>query len=156
MYMLNEGDRAPEFSLKDQNGKTHKLSDYKGQKLVLYFYPKDSTPGCTKEACAFRDTFEEYKKYNITILGVSKDTEKSHKNFIEKHNLPFNLLIDENRDMLEKYGAWTKKSLYGKIFMGIQRITYVIDERGKILKAYKKVKPDEHAEQILKDIGDIN
>ena len=151
--MLKIGDEAPNFSLKDQNGKTHKLSDYKGQKLVLYFYPKDSTPGCTKEACAFRDIFEDYKKHNIAVLGVSKDAEKSHKNFIEKHKLPFDLLIDENRDVLEKYGAWTKKSLYGKIFMGIQRITYVIDERGKILKAYPKVKPDEHAKQILKDIN---
>ena len=151
--MLKIGDEAPNFSLKDQNGKTHKLSDYKGRKLVLYFYPKDSTPGCTKEACAFRDIFEDYKKHNIAVLGVSKDTEKSHKNFIEKHKLPFDLLIDEKRDVLEKYGAWTKKSLYGKIFMGIQRITYVIDERGKILKAYPKVKPDEHAKQILKDIN---
>ena len=151
--MLKEGDKAPSFSLKDQNGKIHKLSDYKGKKLVLYFYPKDNTPGCTKEACAFRDIFEDYKKHNIAVLGISKDTEKSHKNFIEKHNLPFNLLIDENRDVLEKYGAWTKKSLYGKIFMGIQRITYVIDEQGKILKAYKKVKPEEHAKQILQDIN---
>ena len=150
--MLKEGDKAPSFSLKDQNGKTHNLKDYKGKKLVLYFYPKDNTSGCTKEACGFRDSFSEYKKNNITILGVSKDTSESHKKFIEKHDLPFNLLIDENRDALEKYGAWTKKSLYGKIFMGIQRITYVIDEEGKILKTYPKVKADEHAQQILKDI----
>ena len=150
--MLKEGDIAPEFSLKDQNGKTHQLSDYKGKKLVLYFYPKDNTPGCTMEACAFRDIFEDYKKHNIAVLGISKDTEISHKKFIEKHKLPFDLLIDENREMLEKYGAWTKKSLYGKIFMGIQRITYVIDENGKVLKAYPKVKPDEHAKQILEDI----
>ncbi|MFP4567498.1 MAG: thioredoxin-dependent thiol peroxidase [Candidatus Woesearchaeota archaeon] len=151
--MLKEGDIAPSFSLKDQNGKVHTLKDYTGQKIVLYFYPKDNTPGCTKEACAFRDIYEEYKKNNILVLGISKDTEKSHKNFAEKHNLPFNLLIDENRDILEKYGAWTKKSLYGKMFMGIQRITYVIDEKGHILKVYPKVKPEDHAKQILKDIG---
>jgi len=150
--MLKEGEKAPEFSLKDQNGKTHKLKDYKGQKLVLYFYPRDDTPGCTKEACAFRDIFSEYKKNNIAVLGISKDTEQSHKKFKEKHKLPFDLLIDENRDALEKYGAWTKKSLYGKVFMGIQRITYVIDEKSKILKVYPKVKPEEHAEQILKDV----
>lgn len=151
--MLKEGDKAPNFSLKDQNGKTHQLSDYAGKKLVIYFYPKDSTPGCTKEACAFRDIYEDYTRNNIKVLGISKDTEQSHKNFIEKHKLPFDLLIDEKRDVLDTYGAWTKKSLYGKIFMGIQRITYVIDEKGYVLKVYPKVKPEEHAQQILRDIG---
>lgn len=153
--MLKEGDRAPSFSLTDQNGKIHELEDYKGQKIILYFYPKDETPGCTKEACAFRDLFEEYKKRNIKVLGISKDSEKSHKNFKEKHNLPFDLLTDEKREVLEKYGALTKKNLYGKIFMGIQRITFVIDEEGKIIKIYPKVKPEEHAEQIIQDIEQL-
>lgn len=150
--MLKEGDTAPSFSLKDQNGKVHNLKDYKGKKIVLYFYPRDNTPGCTKQACAFRDSFEDYKKQDIVVLGISSDSEQSHKKFIEKHNLPFDLLVDEKHDVLEKYGAWTKKTLYGKIFMGIQRITYIVDENGKILKTYPKVKPEENAKQILQDI----
>lgn len=150
--MLKEGVTAPSFSLKDQNGKVHSLKDYKGKKIVLYFYPRDNTPGCTKQACAFRDSFTDYKKQDIVILGISSDSEQSHKKFIEKHNLPFDLLVDEKHDVLEKYGAWTKKTLYGKIFMGIQRITYIVDENGKILKTYPKVKPEENAKQILQDI----
>ena len=148
--MLNVGDKAPEFSLKDQDGKTHKLSQYKGKKVIVYFYPRDDTPGCTIEACSFRDSFSDFKKKGAIILGISADDEKSHKKFAQKYQLPFTLLSDPGHEVLEKYGAWTKKSMYGKIFMGIQRITYLIDEKGKIIKAFPKVKPNEHAEEILK------
>ena len=147
--MLNVGDKAPEFSLKDQDGKTHKLSQYKGKKVIVYFYPRDDTPGCTTEACSFRDSFSDFKKKGAVILGISADDEKSHKKFAEKYSLPFTLLSDPGHETLEKYGAWTKKSMYGKVFMGIQRITYLIDEKGKVMKAFKKVKPDEHAEELL-------
>lgn len=147
--MLKEGDKALEFSLKDQNGKMHKLSDYKGKKVIVYFYPKDDTPGCTKEACNFRDNFSDFKKKGAIILGISADDEKSHKKFAEKYSLPFTLLSDPGHEVLEKYGAWTKKSMYGKIFMGIQRITYLIDEKGIVIKVFPKVKPDEHADELL-------
>ena len=147
--MLEEGYKAPEFSLKDQDGKTHKLSEYKGKKVIVYFYPRDDTPGCTTEACSFRDSFSDFKKKGAVILGISADDEKSHKKFAEKYSLPFTLLSDPGHETLEKYGAWTKKSMYGKVFMGIQRITYLIDEKGKVMKAFKKVKPDEHAEELL-------
>ena len=150
--MLKEGDKAPQFELKDQHGKTHKLSDYKGKKFVIYFYPKDNTPGCTKEACAFRDNFSVYKKKGVVVLGISKDSEASHKKFADKFDLPFTLLSDPKSETIEKYGAWKEKSMYGKTFMGIARITYLIDEKGKILKVYPKVKPDEHAKEILADL----
>jgi len=150
--MLKEGDKAPQFELKDQLGKTHKLSDYKGKKFVIYFYPKDNTPGCTKEACAFRDNFSVYKKKGVVVLGISKDSEASHKKFADKFDLPFTLLSDPKSETIEKYGAWKEKSMYGKTFMGIARITYLIDEKGKILKVYPKVKPDEHAKEILADL----
>lgn len=150
--MLKEGDKAPAFSLQDQNGKTHKLSDYKGEKLVIYFYPRDNTPGCTTEACSFRDDFKDYKKNKINIIGISKDSVKSHKSFEEKYELPFTLLSDESTKVIEAYGAWKEKSMYGKTFLGINRITYIIDEKGKVMKAYPKVKVKEHAKEILEFI----
>ena len=150
--MLEKGMIAPDFSLKDQDGKIHKLSEYKGKKIVLYFYPRDDTPGCTTEACSFRDNYFLLKEKGAVIIGVSRDDNKSHSKFRKKYNLPFTLLTDENHEILEKYGAWTKKNLYGKIMMGVSRMTYVIGENGKIIKVYKKVKPKYHAEEILKFI----
>lgn len=150
--MLKENTKAPSFSLKDQNGKTHKLSDYKGKKLVIYFYPKDNTPGCTKEACGFRDDYSAFKKAGVEIIGISKDSVESHTKFVDKFDLNFTLLSDPETKVIEKYGAWKEKSMYGKTFMGIARITYLIDEKGKIIKAYPKVKPAEHSKEILADL----
>lgn len=149
---LNVGDDAPNFELVDQNGQKHTLSMYKGKKIVLYFYPKDNTPGCTKEACGMRDNYDAFTKAGVVILGVSADSFISHKIFAREHSLPFTLLSDDDHYILEKYGAWTTKSIFGRIMMGIERITYLIDERGRIMKIYPKVKPAEHARQILKDL----
>ncbi len=150
--MLKQGDFAPDFELKDQNGDLHKLSDYRGKKVVLYFYPKDDTPGCTKEACSFRDTFGDFRKHGMVILGVSKDSEKSHARFQEKYSLPFSLLSDTDTLVSKAYGAWGEKKFKGKEIVGMNRITYVIDEDGRVLKAYEKVKPQDHAQEILNDI----
>lgn len=149
--MLKEGSKAPAFNLKDQDGKTHKLSDYKGKKVVLYFYPKDNTPGCTKEACAFNDNLAKLKKKAI-IFGVSADSVESHKKFADKYGLKFPLLSDPDKEMLKKYEAWGKKKFMGKEYKGINRITYIIDEQGKIMKAFPKVKPAEHPEEILETL----
>jgi peroxiredoxin Q/BCP len=153
--MLKQGISAPDFSLPDQNGKEHKLSDYQGQWVVLYFYPKDMTPGCTTEACTFRDEFSDYKRAKVVILGVSKDSTKRHAKFAEKYQLPFDLLSDESGEVCEKYDVWKEKSLYGKKYMGILRSTYLIDPQGKIAKVYPKVKVKEHASEILNDLGDF-
>lgn len=150
--MLKEGVLAPEFELPDQEKILHKLSEYRGKKVVLYFYPKDDTPGCTKEACSFRDSFGEFRKNGMVVLGISKDTAASHAKFQEKYSLPFPLLSDINTDVIKSYEAWGSKNFMGKEFLGVLRITYVIDEEGKILKAYDKVKPQDHAQEILKDI----
>lgn len=150
--MLNIGDIAPDFELSDQDGKIHKLSDYLGKKVVLYFYPKDDTPGCTKEACGFRDSFADYRKNDITILGVSKDSEKSHAKFVNKYSLPFTLLSDTETTVAQAYGVWGLKKFMGREYYGMNRVTYVIDEDGKVFQVYKKVKPDVHAAEILKDI----
>ncbi|MGI6259316.1 MAG: thioredoxin-dependent thiol peroxidase [Anaerolineaceae bacterium] len=150
--MLNIGDLAPDFELSDQDGKTHKLSDYLGKRVVLYFYPKDNTPGCTKEACGFRDNFAEYRKNDIVVLGVSKDSEKSHSKFAEKYFLPFTLLSDTETTVAQAYGVWGLKKMMGREYYGMNRVTYVIDEEGKVLRVYKKVKPDLHAAEILEDI----
>ena len=150
--MLKTGDIAPDFELLDQEGKSHKLSDYLGKKVILYFYPKDDTPGCTKEACSFRDNFAEYRKHGIIILGVSKDSEKSHSRFAEKYSLPFTLLSDNETTVAQAYGVWGLKKMMGREYYGMNRVTYVIDEEGKVLQVYKKVKPEQHAEEILKDI----
>ncbi len=150
--MLKEGDKAPEFELKDQNGKTHKLSGYRGKTVVVYFYPKDDTPGCTKEACSIRDGWIELQKRGIIVLGISADDEKSHAAFAGKYNLPFPLLADTDRKVINAFGAWGKKSLYGKIMQGIFRTTFIIDGRGVIQKVITKVDTEHHAEQILREL----
>jgi len=150
--MLKENIVAPEFSLKDQDGKVHSLSDYRGDWLVLYFYPKDMTPGCITEACDFRDEFSEFRKLDVTILGISKDGVEQHKKFTDKYNLPFKLLSDEDGDVCEQYGVWQKKKMYGKEFMGIARSTYLINSDGIIVKVYPKVDVKAHAQQILEEL----
>lgn len=150
--MLKEGYFAPDFELPDQEEVMHKLSDYRGKKVVLYFYPKDDTPGCTKEACSFRDSFGDFRKNGMVVLGVSKDDAKSHAKFQEKYSLPFPLLSDTDTNVIKAYEAWGLKKYMGKEYMGIMRVTYVIDEAGKILKTYEDVKPQDHAQEILSDI----
>ena len=147
--MLKEGNKAPAFKLKNQDGETVSLSDYKGKKVVLYFYPKDNTSGCTKEACSFRDGFPKFGKLNAEILGVSADSVESHKKFARKFKLPFTLLSDESKKMIEKYGVWKEKSMYGRKYMGIERTTFIIDEEGRIKKIFPKVKVPEHDKEVL-------
>ena len=147
--MVKEGNKAPAFSAKDQDGNKVKLSDYKGKKVVLYFYPRDMTPGCTKQACSLRDGFAELKKNNIVVLGVSTDDEKSHQKFIAKHELPFTLIADTDQKVSEKYGVWVEKNMYGKKYMGIKRTTFLINEDGKIATIMNKVKVAEHAQEVL-------
>ena len=142
-----------DFSLQDQNGKAHKLSDYKGQWVILYFYPKDDTPGCTKEACGFRDCMRQYKEKNAVILGVSKDSVDSHKKFSEKYHLNFPILSDENKEVIKAYKAWGEKKFMGKTFEGVLRKTYLINQEGFIVRAYEKVNPLLHAEEILEAIN---
>jgi peroxiredoxin Q/BCP len=143
------GTQAPEFTTTDQDGKKRSLSDFKGMKVILYFYPKDNTAGCTKEACAFRDHFDAFRRLGVEILGVSVDSEKSHQSFVQKYGLPFTLLADTDKRLVEAYGVWGEKSLYGKRYMGTNRVTYLIDEAGKIAAVFPKVKPETHAEEIL-------
>jgi len=149
MNLLQPGAKAPDFSTTDQSGKKITLNDYRGKKVVLYFYPKDDTPGCTKEACAFRDHFADFKKLGVEVLGVSVDTEKSHKSFAEKFKLPFTLLADTEKKIVNDYGVWGEKSMYGRKYMGTNRVTYLIDESGRIAAVFPKVKPEEHAAEIL-------
>lgn len=144
--------KAPDFNLPDQDGNLHQLEDYKGKWLIVYFYPKDDTPGCTKEACNFRDASDEYKKLGVSIIGISKDHIKSHKKFAEKHQLNFPLLADETGKVVENYGAWGEKSMFGMKFTGILRNTYLINPKGEIVKEYKGVKAEKHNEEILKDL----
>lgn len=151
--MLQEGQKAPEFTLLNQEEKPVSLRDFAGKKVILYFYPRDNTPGCTREACAFRDRYEQFTNHGMVVLGISKDTVKAHQNFTAKQSLPFDLLSDPDHRVIEAYGAWQEKKLYGKVSMGTVRSTYVIDENGIIEKVYPKVKPDEHAAQILSDLG---
>ena len=149
MSLLAVGTHAPEFTTTDQDGKRRSLSDFKGKKVILYFYPKDNTPGCTKEACAFRDHFAEFRRLGVEILGVGIDHEKSHHAFVQKYHLPFILLADTDKRLVETYGVWGEKRLYGKKYMGTNRVTYLIDEAGKIAAVFPKVKPDTHPEEIL-------
>ncbi len=150
--MLTEGKKAPSFKLKDQDGNDISSKDFIGKQIVLYFYPKDDTPGCTKEACSFRDNFPNFKDINAVILGVSPDSPASHKKFISKFNLPFTLLSDENKEVLEKYEVWKEKNMYGKKYMGVERTTFIIDEEGKIKKIFPKVKVDGHEKEVLEAI----
>lgn len=152
MSKLNLGDKAPDFKLPDQSGKVHQLSDYLGQKIALYFYPKDMTPGCTFQACNLRDNFTLLKDNSIQILGISADNEAKHQKFIDKHNLPFPLLADVDKKMINDYGVWGPKQFMGKKFDGILRTTFVVDEKGYIADIIDKVKTKHHAEQILESI----
>ncbi len=144
--------KAPDFSLPDQDGKTKTLGDYKGRWLVVYFYPKDDTPGCTKEACSFRDEYSYIQEQGAEVIGISKDSPASHKKFAEKYNLNFTLLSDESLDTIKAYGAWGERSMYGRKFMGIIRSTVIIDPDGNIVREYPKVTPKDHAVQIVKDL----
>lgn len=150
--MLEEGKNAPDFKLKDQNGSTISLSDYKGSNVVLYFYPKDDTSGCTAEACNFRDDFSQFKNLNAVILGVSPDSADSHKKFAGKYNLQFSLLSDEKKEILEKYGVWKEKSMYGRKYIGVERTTFVINGDGKIKKIFRKVKVPGHNKELIEAI----
>lgn len=144
---------VPDFQVASTGGKTFKLSEHKGKPLVIYFYPKDDTPGCTREACAFRDHFAEFKKLGVEVLGVSVDSEKSHQSFAEKFKLPFTLLADTDKTMVNAFGVWGEKSMYGRKYMGTHRVTYLIDASGRIAAVFPKVKPDEHAREILEQIA---
>ena len=147
--MIKEGSTAPAFKTNDANGETVSLKDLRGQKVVLYFYPKDDTPGCTKEACSFRDAWAKFKKRGITVLGVSPDSEASHKKFETKYSLPFTLLADRDHEIADAYGVWGEKKFMGRTYMGVHRATFLIDEKGKIKKVFEKVKPEDHASEVL-------
>lgn len=147
--MLEVGTKAPEFTLPDKDGNPVSLTDFAGKKVVLYFYPKDNTPGCTRQACAFAGAYEEFKKINVVVIGVSKDPAASHQKFAEKHGLPFILLSDPELTAIQAYGVWQEKKLYGKVSMGVVRSTFVINENGMIEKVMPKVKPDTNATEIL-------
>jgi len=149
MTELAEGMKAPDFSGKDQSGNAISLKDLQGRKVILYFYPKDNTPGCTTESCNLRDNYRELIKKGFEVIGVSADSEKSHQNFIDKYNLPFNLISDSGKEILKSYGAWGLKKLYGKVYEGILRKTFIIDEQGVILKIINKVDTKNHTNQIL-------
>jgi thioredoxin-dependent peroxiredoxin len=153
--MLKEGDKAPDFTAKDDQGNTVSLKDLRGKKVVLYFYPKDNTSGCTKEACDFRDNFALIKRKDAIVLGVSPDNEKSHGKFKAKFDLTFPLLVDEDKKLVNAYGVWQKKSLYGRAFMGVVRTTFIIDEKGKIARIFPKVKVNGHVDAVLEALGTI-
>ncbi len=152
---LQPGDKAPDFSLPDGNGTIVNLSDLKGKRVVLYFYPRDNTPGCTKEACGFRDAYSQYQEKDVVVLGVSTDDEKSHTKFSTKYDLPFPLLSDKGGKISELYDSYGLKKFMGKEYMGISRTTFIIGPDGTIEKIYQKVKPEPHAEQILRDLVDV-
>jgi peroxiredoxin Q/BCP len=152
--MIKEGDFAPDFTVKDQNGEEVKLSDMRGQKVVLYFYPKDDTPGCTKQACSLRDGFADFEEKSIKVLGVSMDDEKSHQKFISKYNLPFTLLADTNHAIADAFESYGEKQFMGKTYTSVLRKTFLIDETGKIKKVFDKVKVEEHAGEVLQAFGE--
>lgn len=147
--MLKEGDRAPEFTLNDESGSAVSLSDFKGRKVVVYFYPKDDTSGCTKEACSFRDNYDAILAKGAVVIGISADDEASHGRFKTKYDLPFYLLADPEKKAIEGFGAWGEKKMYGKSYEGIIRSTFVVDENGTIIKAWPKVKPEDHATEVM-------
>ncbi|MGL4740567.1 MAG: thioredoxin-dependent thiol peroxidase [Sarcina sp.] len=151
--MLEVGVKAPDFKLLDKDENEVSLSNFRGKKVVLYFYPKDSTPGCTKQACGFRDSFADFKGKDVIVIGVSKDSVKSHQRFAEKNELPFILLSDPDLEAIKAYDIWQEKKLYGKVYMGVVRTTYIIDENGVIEKVYEKVKTDKNAGEILEYLG---
>ena len=151
--MLEIGTKAPDFTLPDQNGNMHSLSEYRGKKVILYFYPKDNTPGCTKQACGFAERYPQFTEKGAVVLGVSKDSVASHKKFEEKYGLPFTLLADPELAAIQAYDVWQEKKNYGKTYMGVVRSTYLIDENGKIVKAFEKVKAADNPEQMLGELG---
>ncbi len=152
--MLKEGGKAPDFKVSASNGETVSLKDFKGQRVVLYFYPKDNTPGCTVEACGFRDQYKKIEKESAVILGVSPDSVKSHLKFIDKFKLPFLLLADEEKEICKAYGVWIKKSMYGREYMGVQRATFIISKSGKVEKIYAKVDTKTHDQEVLQYLKD--
>ncbi len=151
--MLDAGLKAPDFTLQDKDGNEISLSDFAGQKVVVYFYPRDNTPGCTRQACAFASAYNVFKQHNIAVIGISKDSITSHQKFAAKHNLPFILLSDPELTAIQAYDVWKEKKMYGKVSMGVVRSTYIIDENGIIEKVMPKVKPDTNAEEVLKYLG---
>ena len=150
--MLEIGMKAPQFTLPDKDGNMVSISDFLGKKIVLYFYPRDNTPGCTKQACAFAGAYEEFKNKDIVVIGISKDSTASHQKFADKYELPFILLSDAELDAIKKYGVWQEKKLYGKVSMGVVRTTFIIDENGNIERIMPKVKPDTNAQEILESL----
>lgn len=156
MTNLKVDQKAPDFKLPDETGKIHQLKDYRGKWVLLYFYPKDNTPGCTLEALAFKDYAKDFQKQNIVILGVSVDHIESHQKFKEKYKLPFTLLSDTNKEVVKKYGVWGKKKFMGKEFEGTLRTSFLIDPEGKIRKIYENVQPKEHAKEVLEDFKELN
>ncbi len=155
MSKLKVGAKAPQFNLPDQDGKMHSLRDYAGQWVLLYFYPKDDTPGCTTEACSLRDNLPKFKKIKAVIFGVSADSVKSHRKFADKFGLPFTLLADEDREVIQAYDVWQKKKFMGREYMGIMRESFLIDPAGKIAKVYESVKPELHADEVLADLKNL-
>jgi peroxiredoxin Q/BCP len=149
-----EGDAAPVFTAKNQNGESVNSADFRGRRVVLYFYPKDDTPGCTKQACSLRDSFDVFREKGIKVFGVSTDSEESHRKFISKYALPFDLLADTEKEIVNAYGVYGEKNNYGKKYMGVNRTTFLIDENGKIVKIFKKVKVEEHASEVLEAFGE--
>jgi peroxiredoxin Q/BCP len=152
--MVEEGKPAPDFELKTDSGESVKLSDFRGRPVVLYFYPKDDTPGCTTQACGIRDSYGEFKKRGAVVLGVSPDDEKSHVKFKEKYELPFTLLADPEHKVAEQYGTWVEKKNYGKDYWGVERSTFLIDSKGDVAKVLRRVKPDTHTDQVLAALPD--
>ncbi|MBQ8475333.1 MAG: thioredoxin-dependent thiol peroxidase [Clostridia bacterium] len=150
--MLKAGEKAPDFTLQDKNGNNVSLSNFLGKKVVVYFYPKDNTPGCTRQACAFAAAYDGFKEKNVEVIGISRDSVASHVKFAEKHGLPFVLLSDPELKAIEAYGVWQEKKLYGKVSMGVVRTTFIIDENGMIEKVMPKVKPDTNAAEILAEL----
>ena len=151
--MLKEGTKAPDFTLNDKDGRRISLSDFRGKKVVVYFYPKDNTPGCTKQACVFKEAYDGFKADDIAVIGISKDSIQSHQKFAEKYELPFILLSDPDLEAIKAYDVWQEKKLYGKTSMGVVRATYIIDENGVIIKVFEKAKPDTNAYDILDFLG---
>jgi peroxiredoxin Q/BCP len=152
---VNVGELAPDFALPDQEGHTRRLSDFRGQWVVLYFYPRDNTPGCTKEACGFRDLLPKFRQRKVAVLGVSVDSVRSHEKFAQKYGLSFPLLADEKKEVVRAYGVWGKKTFMGRTTMGTHRMSFLIDPEGRVAKIYEKVKPEGHAEEVLRDVDEL-
>ncbi len=151
--VLSAGDRAPEFTLTDSKGESHRLSDYQGETIVLYFYPKDDTPGCTKEACSFRDNYQDFEEAGVEVIGISPDSEKSHSKFIQKYELPFTLLSDPDHQVCEAFGVWGLKKSFGREYEGVFRTTFVIGPDGKIKRVFENVKPSDHSQEVLEEVN---